>query len=152
MKRFTTFLRNEMDVEMSTAALTLAMIIIYGFQQLFICIYEIKYLYIIEFYCFSYLVCWLQKLLFCQEKAYHPKEYKIRRVLWFILPILIGSLSTFVFGWYDGFPFYSKYIMIGFIILYQIIMWLCLHKLYQSDTIQLNGMLHLYQEKKHTKV
>jgi hypothetical protein len=146
-----TFMRNEMDVEMTSGAFALAMIIIYGFQQLFISVYEIKFLYIIEIFCISYLVGWLQKLLFGQEKVYYKKQYNFRKALWFTLPILIGSISTFIFGWYDEFPFYSQYIMIGFIIFYQVIMWLCMHKLYQSDTMQLNGMLHLYQEKNHKK-
>lgn len=152
MKKITSFMRNEMDVEMTTGAFALAMIIIYGIQQLFISIFEIKYLYIIEMFCISYLICWLQKLLFAQEKVYHKEQYKRRKFLWFAVPILIGSMSTFIFGWYDEFPSYSKYIMIGFICFYQGIMWFCMHKLYQSDTIQLNGMLHLYQEKNQKKV
>lgn len=151
MKWMTTFMRNEMDVEMTTGAFALAMIIIYGFQNLFISQYEIKFLYIIEMFLISYLICWLQKLLFAQDKAYQRKQYTYRKIVWFALPIVLGSISTFFFGWYDGFPFYSKYLMIAFVIFYQAIMWLCMHKLYQSDTIQLNGLLHRYKEKNHKR-
>jgi hypothetical protein len=141
-------MRYETDVEMTTGAFALAMIIFYGLQQLFISIYEIKFLFIVEVFCICYLICWLQKLLFMKEKIYHNKQYNFRKLLWFALPIITGSVSTFVFGWYEGFPFYSRYLMIAFIIIYQVTLWICMHKLYQSDTIQLNGLLHLYQEKK----
>lgn len=147
MKKMIPFMRNEVEVEMTTGAFALSMIIIYGFQSLFIKVYDIKFLYIVEMFCISYLINWLQKLLFIPNKVFDQKQYRIRKLLWFALPIVICSIAIFSFGWYQSFPAYSSFLMIGFIIFYHIIMWLCLQKLYQSETIQLNQMLHIFQKK-----
>ena len=147
MKKMITFMRNEVEVEMTTGAFALSMIIIYGLQSLLIKVYDIKFLYIVEMFCISYLINWLQKLLFIPIKVFDQKQYRIRKLLWFALPIVICSIGIFSLGWYQSFPAYSSFLMIVFILFYHIIMWLCLQKLYQSETIQLNHMLYIYQKK-----
>ena len=150
MNRLITLLKREFDLEIFSCTHCICMIFLYGVQLFFAKIYVINFLYILEMLFISYFISVIQNLLFKANREYTKGQFITRTSLWLLLPPLIGGVSSIVFDWYQGLPFYSIFIMVGYLLCYHIFFWVFLRYVFKEDTIQLNVLLRTYQEKKRS--
>lgn len=148
MKHFKKYLKDELDTEIFSCVHGMCMIFIYGFELYFYGISNISFGIIVQMLVLGYLIAWIQKLLFLKDRIYKKIEYRVRVILWILLPVLITLLFGRVFGWYLNYSYVSEMIFLLIMFWYYIIFWVILQTLYREDTDELNKKLILF--KQHT--
>lgn len=141
MKKFTKWLKYELDVEFFCCVLAITMIFLYGLELYIYGVKDVKFSIIFQMFLWAYLVSWFQKLLFKKECIYSKKEYRVRSILWTAVPIF----ATWVFGsllkWFAGYPSWIAWCFYIILTIYYIFIWLYIQMLYKDETDKLNKML-----------
>lgn len=141
MDKIRKYLRMEVEVEIFACAHITAMIFLYGFLQWLMYDSFVSFPILLEQMILGYVISWVQKALFFREKPYTSREYRIREILWCLLPgclaVAVGSLGKWFpkESWEMALWFYG--ILFGYFILLR----LFLEKVYQEETEEMNQLL-----------
>lgn len=147
MHRIRKYLKTEMDVEFFACVHGVSMIFMYGCMQWLGGINDVPFSIIFQQMVLGYAIAWIQRGLFLREKVYTDREYRIREIMWCLIPALLLILTGAVFGW---FPDISERISIGFYVImacYFIMLWLFLKNFYMEETREMNELLKQRKKK-----
>lgn len=146
MNRFKRYLKAELDADIFACVHGMSMIFLYGFELYLYGIKNISFAIIFQMLVIAYLIAWTQKLLFLKDRIYKKIEYKVRVVLWNVLPVLWTFLFGNILGWYRGYPIAAETIFLMVMLCYYIIWWILLQIVYKEDTNELNNKLVMYKQ------
>ena len=80
------YIKIEVEVEIFACAHITAMIFFYGLLEWLMYGGSVPFPILVGQMALGYVISWLQKGLFFQEKHYSDLSYKIREILWCLLP------------------------------------------------------------------
>lgn len=146
MKQFKKYLKAELDTEIFACVHGMCMIFIYGFELYLYGVSSISFVIIVQMLVLGYVIAWVQKLLFLKERIYKKIEYRVRVILWNLLPVLLTVIFGRVFGWYLHHSFVIEIIFLLIMFWYYIIFWVILQTLYKEDSDELNKKLVLFKQ------
>jgi len=109
---------------------------------------EISFVIIFEMLILSYLIAWMQKILFLKEKIYSRLEFAIRATLWSVGPVIATAMTGRIFDWYNGYPAWIEVVFLVLMLIYYVMVWGTLQVLYKDETIHLNQMLSDFKIRK----
>jgi hypothetical protein len=147
MNQFKKYLKTELDTEIFACVHAMSMIFIYGLALYFYGIKAISFAIIFQMLVLGYLISWTQKLLFLKDRIYKKIEYKVRVILWSVLPIVWTFIFGIFFGWYTEHSIVLEIIFLFVMICYYIILWVLLQLLYKEDSDELNKKLVMFKQK-----
>jgi len=144
-------IKSEADVEFFACVHAISMVFLFGFELYLYGIKEVPFVIIFEMFLLSYLISWMQKLLFLKEKIYSSQEFTIRAILWSVGPVIVTVLSGRIFDWYSGYPEWIEVVFVVIMLIYYVMIWGALQILYKDETNRLNQMLGEFKiSKRHT--
>lgn len=146
MNQLKKYLKTELDTEIFACVHAMSMIFIYGLELYFYGIKAISFAIIFQMLVLGYLISWTQKLLFLKDRIYKKIEYKVRVILWSVLPIVWTFIFGIVFGWYAQHSIVLEIIFLFVMICYYIILWVLLQMLYKEDSDELNKKLVMFKQ------
>jgi len=146
MRQFKKYLKAEIDTEIFSCVHGICMIFIYGFELYLYGISNISFGIIVQMIVLGYLVAWIQKLLFLKDRIYKKIEYRVRVILWNLLPVLLTVVYGRIFGWYSHYSFVIEIVFLLIMFCYYIILWVMLQTLYKEDSDELNKKLILFKQ------
>jgi len=135
------WMKSEFDVELFSCVHAIAMVFMFGFELYLYGINAVPFVIIFEMFLLSYLISWIQKLLFLKEKIYTSLEFTIRSILWSVGPVIITAISGRILNWYNGYPEWIEAIFLVLMLIYYVMVWGILQVLYKDETNHLNQML-----------
>lgn len=141
MSKLLKYLKAEIDVEILACTHIATMIIMYGLLQWFVGVKEVQFAILFQMMILGYVIAWIQKLIFLKEKSYGLCEYRIREILWCIVPVFLTFLTAGVFGWFRDLANGIAIIFYAWIVLYFILWLLFLKYFYLEDTREMNDLL-----------
>lgn len=136
------WIRSEADVEFFCCVHAISMIFLYGLEIYLYGIKSVSFVIIFEMFLLSYVISWMQKLLFLREKIYSKLEFRVRAVSWSIGPIIITIIVGRVLRWYNGLPNWVEIVFIAIMLIYYLMIWIVLQMLCKDETDDLNQMLY----------
>lgn len=148
MKKWKHLLRMEMDVEVMCCVHAVSMIFMYGLIRWFIREETLEFSVVFEMMLLGYAVSWIQKLLFFHEKAYTGREYKVRGILWCLLPVMLMVLCGRLFEWFSSKLEIAEIIFYMVMLCYYVMLWLFMEFFYRKDSREMNQLLKSYKKKK----
>ncbi len=148
MDRFMRYLKQELDVDYMSAIHGICIVLVHGFLTYLTGVKEVPFLMIFQMFVTAYLIAWTQKLLFIKEKLYGRWEYRIRTVLWCILPNVEYFLAARVFGWYKGIENWVEPVLYLAMLVYYIFVLWTIRIFYQAQSREMNRLLKEYREGK----
>lgn len=144
-------IRSEMDNEFLACVHAMSMIFIYGFELYVYGIKSITFAVIFQMFVLGYVIAWVQKLLFIQERVYEGMEYKIRVVLWNVLPVVITGICGIFFNWYRAYPDIIWIVFLIIMFIYYIMIWAAIQIFYHNETDELNEKLTILKNEHRRK-
>lgn len=141
MSKLRKYLKIETDVEIFACAHITAMIFMYGFLLWLTGVKELSFGIIFEQMVLGYIMSWVQKALFLQEKPYKKREYRMREILWCMLPSALLIFAGSLLSWFQGKSPWIAVIFYAVMTCYFIMLWLFLEKFYRKETEELNCLL-----------
>lgn len=154
MSKIKKYIKAELDTEIFAWIHSMSMIFIYGFELYVYGVKSLEYAIIFQMLLLGYVIAWTQKLLFLKDRIYKKREYKIRVVLWSVLPMLLTGITGIVLHWYQKYPAVLGIIFVIIMLIYYIMFWIVLEVLYQEDTQKLNeklGILKLEHQRREVE-
>ena len=143
-------IKSEVDVEFFACVHAIAMVFMFGFELYMYGIKDVPFVIIFEMFLLSYLISWMQKLLFLKEKIYSGMEFAIRAILWSVGPVIVTAMSGRMFDWYKGYPEWIEVVFLVLMLIYYVMIWGILQVLYKDETNRLNQMLGEFKISKMT--
>lgn len=141
MNKILKYLKAEIDVEIFACTHIAVMVIMYGLILWFCGIKEVSFAVLFEMMWLGYAIAWIQKLLFLKEKTYGTWEYRVRKILWCLVPVLLTILTGEIFGWFREVSVWGEVVFYAWIVLYFVLWLAALKYLYQEDTKEMNQLL-----------
>ena len=145
------YIKSEVDVEFFACVHAIAMVFMFGFELYVYGIKDIAFVIIFEMLILSYLISWMQKLLFFKEKIYSRLEFTIRATLWSVVPVIATAMTGRLFNWYNGYPEWIEVVFLVLMLIYYVMVWVVLQVLYKDETNRLNQMLSEFKISKIMK-
>jgi len=145
------YMKSEVDVDFFACVHAISMVIIFGFELYLYGIKDIAFMIIFEMLILSYLIAWMQKLLFLKEKIYSNLEFTIRATLWSVVPVIATAMTGRLFNWYNGYPEWIEVVFLVLMLIYYVMVWVVLQVLYKDETNRLNQMLSEFKISKIMK-
>lgn len=150
-KKIYLWLKMEIDVEFMACTHGIVMVTVFGFLRWLVGIEDIPFLVLFEMFFMCYAIAWVQKALFLKEAELNRQEYRIRLVLYYLIPFLFMMICHRIFDWFTGVGWGIIAGFYGFMLFYFVMMWLFLKFLYQKDTEELNRLLKSRRKKKEKR-
>ena len=142
------WIKAEVDVEFLTCTHGMVMMISYGFLRWLVGIEQVPFAVIFQMILLCYIIAWVQKALFLEDRKFPGREYKIRKVIWYLVPFLFTIPCDEVFGWFDENQIIIRIVFYGFVAFYFVMLRIFVKFLYQEDTKELNQLLESRKKKK----
>ena len=142
------YMKAEVDVDFFTCVHAISMVLLFGFELYLYGIKEISFVIIFEMLILSYLIAWMQKILFLKEKIYSRLEFAIRATLWSVGPVIATAMTGRIFDWYNGYPAWIEVVFLVLMLIYYVMVWGTIQVLYKDETIHLNQMLSDFKIRK----
>lgn len=139
------WIKSEADVEFFACVHAISMVFLFGLELYIYGIKAVSFAIIFEMFLLSYVISWMQKLLFLKEKIYSDLEFNIRAIWWSIGPIIITIIAGRVLNWYSGLPEWIEIVFIVIMLMYYLMIWIALQMLCKDETDHLNQMLYKFK-------
>ncbi len=142
------YIRLEVEVEIFACAHITAMIFLYGFLRWLMYDRDIPFSILLGQMVLGYVISWVQKILFLQEKSYTDPSCRIREISWCILPVCLTVAAGNLGNWFPPGEWQMALWFYGIILCYFILLWLFLKKVYREETEEMNQLLKQRKEKR----
>lgn len=139
--RWKQILKREMDVEFFACVHGASMILIYGFLEWLFGGREVSFFTILWMLILGYLIAWIQKILFLKEKVYRKREYRVRNILWCVLPMAAMVIFEKIFSWFLEEQHMEELLFYLIMAAYFIMLKWFLIYFYEEDTKEMNRLL-----------
>lgn len=146
MGKFRKYIKIEVEVEIFACAHITAMIFLYGFLGWLLHGGSVPFPILVGQMVLGYVISWVQKGLFFQEKHYSERSYKIREILWCLLPGCLVVAAGTLGDWFQQKEWQMAAWFYGAMFGYFILLWLFLKKFYREETEEINQLLN---QRKH---
>lgn len=148
MNNLRKYIRTEVEVEIFACAHITAMVFLYGFLRWLMYDSTVSFPVILEQMILGYVISWVQKVLFLQEKSYTERSYRIREILWCLLPGCLTAAAGSLGNWFPEAEGKTSLWFYGIMFCYFILLWLFLKKFYREETEEMNELLNRRKQKK----
>ncbi len=142
------YLKVETEVEIFACVHITGMIFLYGFFQWLMGNSSVPFQILLGQMALGYVDAWVQKALFFGEKSYTDREYRIRGVLWCMVPGCFTVAAGILGVWFPQGGAMELWFY-GLIFAYFALLWLFLEKVYRRETEEINQLLE--QRKRNVK-
>lgn len=140
------YLLIETEVETFACIHATSMIFIYGFLQ-WMTGNKLSFPILTAQMILGYVIAWVQKGLFFGEKHYSDREYRIREILWCLLPSIFLVISGRIGHWFLDAHWRVSIGFYGIMAAYFILLWLFLKNVCQKETREMNYLLEQWRQK-----
>lgn len=141
MDKLKKILKTEADVEFFACVHGGSMIFMYGFWQWMGGVSDVPFAIIFQQLLLGYAIAWTQKGLFLKEKVYTKREYRLREILWCVLPVIFIFIAGSVFQWLAEVSSGLAVAFYGCMICYFVMVRLFLKNFYLEETREMNQLL-----------
>ena len=145
INRIRKYLLIETEIETFACIHATSMIFIYGFLQ-WIAGNELSFPVLAGQMILGYVIAWVQKGLFFGEKHYSDREYRIREILWCILPGILVAAAGWMGHWFSEELWQASIWFYGIMAAYFIFLWLFLKNVCQKETREMNYLLEQWHQ------
>lgn len=135
------YIKIEVEVEIFACAHITAMIFLYGLLGWLMYGGSVPFPILVWQMVLGYVISWLQKGLFFQEKHYSELSYKIREILWCLLPGCLVVAAGNLGKWFPNQAWRMALWFYGIMFCYFILLWVFLKKFYREETEEINQLL-----------
>lgn len=146
MDRFRKYLKVETEVEIFACAHITGMVFLYGFLQWLAGSSAVPFRILLEQMVLGYVDAWVQKALFFGEKSFTDREYRVRGILWCMVPGCLTVMTGNLQDWFlqgEGIALWFY----GLVFAYFVLLWLFLEKFYRKETEEINQLLEKRKKK-----
>ncbi|MCI8483384.1 MAG: hypothetical protein HFH41_03470 [Lachnospiraceae bacterium] len=140
------YLLIETEVEIFACIHATSMIFIYGCLQ-WMAGKELSFPILAVQMILGYVIAWVQKGLFFGKKHYSDREYRIREVLWCLLPGVLVVAAGRMGHWFSHELWQVSIWFYGIMAAYFIFLWLFLKNVCRKETREMNDLLEQWRQK-----